>query len=334
MQQLPFFVRSVEYHIKNAFIKYGDIDSLLEHIVSDYSAQYITENDEKLLKLFFKDDATQEDLDNFLSEWDIEEEGGNRALMLAYFMKKHPELKYPQYIEPRLQGLLRYFKYRNLTLMSHFKRICSAIKKKNVDILIMKGGLLRYYNPEYPRLMSDIDILVHDYDYKTAVDTALSFGYKYFAFEHSLDIRDPALGLLVDIHRKLNMQTQTDILFNDDVYGRAHQARVFNVDGIYVPCPEDAMFIMLINLNKNLAQDTSAQNFLYYVLDSMFLINYKPDFDWEIVKQTVIKTKSQLHIAIAVHFLNRFTPVKLPEFFVDEFKERCRLFLSEDLKVK
>lgn len=331
MQQLPFFVRSIEYSIKQAFIKYHDADNLLERITEEYRNKYITDNDEKLLGLFFKTDVSQEDLDKFLSEWDIEEEGAHKALMLAYFMKKHPELKYPQYVEPRLNGLLKYFKYRNLRQMSYFKKICRAIKQKNVDIMIIKGGSLRFYNPDYPRIMGDIDILVGDENYKTAVDTALSFGYKYFAFEHSVDIYDPNLGFLVDIHRKLNMQTISDIKFNEDVFKRAHKEKVFDVDDIYVPCPEDVMFILLINLNKDLAQHTATNNFLYYIADSMFLLNLKPDFNWDIVKETVIKTNSKLHIALAIHFLNRFVPVKLPELFADEFREICMSFLYDEL---
>ena len=329
MQQLPFFVRSIEYYIREAFIKYNDIDSISEHIIEDYKSRYFTKSDEKLLKLYFKNDVSQEDLDNFLSVWDIEREGGQKALLLAYFMKQHPELTYPQYVEPRLQGVLKYFQYKNMVLMSHFKKICSAIKQKNVDIMIMKGGAIRHINHDYPRIMGDIDILVHIDDYKTAVDTALSFGYKYYAFQHSIDIYDPVAGFLLDIHSMLDMFTSAN--YKNSIYNeffeRARSEKVFNVENIYVPCPEDAMFILLVNFNKNLAQGMGTNNFLFYIADSIFLLNSKPDFNWDIVKQNAVKSKTESQIYITLRLLNEYISTKIPVFFADEFNEKCRLLI-------
>ena len=325
---LPFFVRDIRYYIAEDFNQYHDFKSADDRIVARFKNMFITSSDEKLLNLYFKENPTQEDLDKFLTEWDIEREGGHKALLLAYFMKKHPEFVFPQYVGPRLQGILKFFKYKNLVIMPHFRKICTAIRDKNVDMLVIKGGSFRHRNPDFPRVMGDIDFLVRDKDFKTAVDTALSFGYSYYSFQHSVDICDPKIGFLLDIHRKLSMQTGSDELVSEDFFNRATREKVFSVDGIYVPCPEDMMFILLVNMNKNLAQLTCRLNILYYIADSMYLLDLKPDFDWEIVRQNFIKTKTELQAVTSIKFLNQFVPRKLPEFFVDEFSEKCRLYMS------
>lgn len=334
MQQLPYFLRKIEYYIREMFIANPTIENLLEEITIFVKNMCITSSDEKLLNFYFKNDASQEDLDNFLSEWDIEEEGGKKALALAYFMKQHQNLKYPKYVEPRLHGLLKYFKYRNLITIAHFHKICTALKKENIDVLIMKGGAIRHCNSDYPRIMGDIDILVPQKDYDKAKSIGLSFGYGFFLFSHSIDLYDPKLNMmLVDIHRKIDMQSESDELICEDFFKRAHQEKIFNVDGIYLPCPEDLMFILLINMNKNIVQNTSTLNILYYILDSMYILNLKPDFDWDIVKQNTIKTKTEIPISVMLHFLNKFVPIKLPEFFSEEFYSKCVSELNLDFVI-
>ena len=287
------------------------------HITGGWS--YISENDEKLLNILFKKNATQSDLDNFLDKWDIEKEGAHKALILSCFMKLHPELTYSQYIEPRLNGILKFYRFKNLQILSHYKRICTALQEANIDILIIKGGALKYYNPEFPRLMGDIDIIVPQKDYQKAKEIALSFGYKYEEYPHSLDIHEPHTNLnVLDIHHKLDTQNSAEYSVYKDLFGRAHKDCAFNVNNIYIPCPEDMMFILLVNLKKNMVRSTSTPSILYSIIDSMHLINLKTDFNWDIVKQNAEQTKTEHQIALALKFLNEYVPEKLPEIFKNE----------------
>lgn len=142
MKQIPYGKRNIEYYIKRAFIEDGisDISLIEDYIVEYFRKKYISPNDKKLLELYFKKEVSQEDLDNFLESWDIEKEGAHKALLLSSFMKKHPELNYPKYVKPRLDGMLKYYRFKNLNGISHFKKACSALRKENIDVLIMKGG--------------------------------------------------------------------------------------------------------------------------------------------------------------------------------------------------
>ena len=328
MKKLSFGKRNIEYYMMSAYREDGiDLDEISNHIVNHYKSTYVTENDEKLLNLFFKQDIAQEDLDKFLEDWDIEREGGQKALMLSYFMKNHPELKYSSYIEPRLNGILKYYRFKNLNYVSHYKKVCTAVKNADIDILILKGGAFRHYNPEFPRVMGDIDFLVRN-DYEKAKNIALGFGYKYKEYKHSMDLHDPVTNMnLLDIHKMLDLQTDSAELINEDLFKRASLEKVFGLNDVYVPCPEDMMFLLLVNLNKNLMRNTSIHNILHSIIDSMYLIHLKPDFDWNIVKQNAIKTKTEPQLAVIIKFLNEFVPEKLPEMFEKEFLDRCILHI-------
>lgn len=323
MNTTPHWDRNLEYYITDLLSENSsDIKYISQNVVSHYKNSYITKSDEKLLNIFFKENISQNDLDNFLNEWDIEKEGAHKALMLSYFMKNHPELTYSPYIEPRLNGILKYYRFQNLSLLSHYKRICGTLTEAKINIMIIKGGAFRHYNPDFPRLMGDIDIIVPQKDYKKAKKIALGMGYKYEESPHSIDIHDPNTNInLLDIHHRIDTQTKCGKSIYKDLFKRAQRERVFNVDNIFVPCPEDMMFLLLTNLNKNMAHFNNISGILYSIIDCMFLINYKPDFNWDIVSQNAIKTKTEHQIAVTLKFLNEYVPKKLPELFEKELND-------------
>ena len=120
-------------------------------------------------------------------------------------------------------------------------------------------------------------------------------------------------------------------LLNRELFERASIERVFNVDGIYVPSPEDMMFILMTNLTKNMTQHTRVPVILHSFIDSMFLINYKPDLDWDTIWQTGVNTETELQIAVAGWFLNQYVPIKLPSLFDKDFYYKSILFLYNDV---
>lgn len=330
MKFVGYWKRNLKYYVKRSFIENGltDVDLIAKDIVGYFQDKYITKYDRKLLDLVQKKDVSQSDFDNFIRSWDIEQQGGHKALMLSYFMKLHPELSYPGYVEPRLNGVLRYYRFKNLNLISHFKKICTKIKKAGIDILIIKGGALRYYNSEVPRIMGDIDILVAEKDYEAAKNIASGLGYTYKEYPHSADFFDPKTDLSVlDIHNKLDIAGKKDFQITPELFKRASKENVYGVDGVYVPSLEDMMFITLINLAKNMMRNTSFPSILYSILDCKYLIEAKKDFDWNIVRQNAINTKSEPQIYIAIEFINGFISTNLPILFEKEFHDRSILYL-------
>lgn len=327
MKIIPFGARTLTYYIRYAYFEneHSSLERIKDFVVKYFCKFYIGEKEEKLIKLVLKDDVSQKDFDEFISDWDIEEKGGDKALLLSYFFKTHPNLEYSEYIEPRLNGLLRYYRFRNLELISHFKKVCSRLKKENIDILIIKGGVMKHYRPEFPRVMGDIDILLRSYeDYERAKVIVEELGYNYNEYAHSIDLhlKNPYAGIL-DIHHRISMISNYADKITKDLFDRAKTDKVYGIEGIYTPTYEDIVFISLVNLAKNMMQNTSVPSMVHTIFDCIFLTKSKPDFNWNIVWKNVEKTKTYAQIYVAIKFLNNYLPEKLPEKYEKEFEDKC-----------
>jgi hypothetical protein len=309
----------------------ASVEELTSIILDGLKSEVISKSEETLLNLIFSETTSQENLDNFLKQWDIEVVGGHKALLLSYFMKMHPELKFSDYVAPRLKGLLQFFRFKNMKLISHYTKICNELKKSDIEFLIFKGGCIKHLRPEYPRIMGDIDILVHEKDYIKAGKIVEQLGYDTAWDIHSIDIhpKDSEEGIM-DIHKYIIMQSDKEKAFIPDLFKRATKQNVFGIPAL-VPCNEDLLFITLVNLVRNLRNKTSYSGIPYTLFDCKFLIDSKPDFDWNIVIQNSKKTKTENHVYFAIQFINGIVPNLLPEkikydtFFEKEFEKYCIL---------
>ncbi len=293
--------------------KTSGIDVISKLLIDKFYTELLSENDKKLLNLMFSETTTQKDLDEFLQEWDIEVEGSHKTLMLSYFMKMHPDLKFTDYVLPRLKGLFDFYKFKNIKLFSHFTKICNVLTKENIKILLLKGGAMKYLRPELSRVMGDLDILVPEKQYLKAGKLAESMGYDAAWAIHSVDLhlKNSQEGI-VDIHKYIQMMTGCEKKINNDLFDRAQKAKVYNVE-VLVPCHEDMFFIALVNMARNLSDNTSTSGILYTLFDCKFLLDSKPDFDWSIVITNAVKTKTQLQISFAIKFINQIIPGLLPD---------------------
>lgn len=165
-----------------------DINNLTDIIIEGFKYEVITKSEELLLNLIFSNKTSQKDLDDFLEKWDIEAVGGHKALLLSYFMKMHPELKFSAYVTTRLKGLLQFYRFQNMKLISHYTKICNMLQKQGTEFLIFKGGCIKHLRPEFPRIMGDIDILVHENDYQKSGKMIEQMGYDTVWDIHSVDI--------------------------------------------------------------------------------------------------------------------------------------------------
>lgn len=310
-------------------------EKLSNIILSNLLKDILTESDKKLLNLVFSENPKQEDLDNFLRSWDIEVAGGNKALMLAYFMKMHPNLKYCDYVAPRLKGLLQYYRFQNMKLISHYTKICRKLGKEKIEFLIFKGGCMKHLRPEYPRVMGDIDILVDENNFEKCADITREMGYDACMFPHSFDLHPKgSMEGIMDIHKYIAMDTKNEKNIINDLFKRATKQKVFGIETL-VPCNEDSFFILLINLVRNLRNKTSYGGILYNLFDCKFLIEAKPDFDWDIIIQNAKKTNTESSIYLAIKFLNSIVPNILPQklkvdkYFEKQFENYCILLIYE-----
>lgn len=295
---------------------------LIGCMVEMFYKETISESDRKLLGLAFKGEITQRDLDSFVKDWDIEVYGGAKSLILAYIMKDNKSLEFSAYEGPRLSGLLNYYRFLNLKVISQFTRYVRELNKRDIAPLIIKGGAMKYLRPDLPRVMGDTDIVVLGEDFNISCDVASDMGYDFGidSSEHSVDLHpagEKSGG--VDVHRFIDFETKYDKSFMNELFDRGEKVKIFGADAV-MPSAEDLLFIALTNLAKNLHNKTSSAGMLYVLFDCRYLINSKKDFDWDIVLNNVYKTNTAASVYFAMKFLNRIVPGILPD---DLFKDKA-----------
>ena len=111
--------------------KTNQTNELIEYLCNEI----MSEDEKKLMKLVFCHDPSQEDLDNILKGWNIEEKGINKILLLAYFMKRHPNLKFTTDYEFKIKNLLLNYRFKNIQTITHYWNCTRNIKRRSNEIL-------------------------------------------------------------------------------------------------------------------------------------------------------------------------------------------------------
>ena len=312
--------------------KYDVIDNLIEI----YYNSILKKNEIELLKLSFNKNPKQDELNKLLKNWDIEIKGGAKSLILAYILKNHPDLKFNPYNEPRLKGLLNYYRFHNLKTISHFVKIVKILNQNNITPMIIKGVLMKYLRPDLPRAMGDCDILIQKKDHKKCEKIINSLvDYQKENNKHSIDLHPiNSNDSGVDIHKYIDMHTKKEKKFIPILFSRSKEVRAFGINCL-IPSMEDLFFIILINLAKNLKNKTSQIGLLYAIFDCKYILDNKPDFNWSIIKENSKLTNTQIQINFAIKFIEKISPDLLPDYiknnemFKKEIKDYSNTILYE-----
>ncbi|MDR1167968.1 MAG: nucleotidyltransferase family protein [Heliobacteriaceae bacterium] len=294
---------------------------LLEILVKKLYNDFVKEEDQKLLNLIFAESPSQQDLDNFLKVWDIEEKGGTASLMLSYLMKAHPELKFRDYETPRLKGLINFHRFANIKTLSYFSKVGKALNTAGIVPVLFKGAAMKALRPELSRVMNDVDILVPYDEFKQAVAVIEKFGFSaYGRHLHSFDMCTPDLQGQIDIHRfilmydwnlKRGLKYTYSPEFNEKLFARARKVNAFGVD-VLLPSNEDLAFIILTNLVKNMTAKSTVTGILFSLFDLQYL-SQQENFDWQILTENSKLTNSELSIKIGAEFVEKIVRGLLPD---------------------
>lgn len=288
------------------------IQSIVDELIKRYISNLLTQNDIKLLSLIFSPSPTQKQLDEFLPTYDIEIAGGYKTLLLSYFAKMHPQLKFTDYETPRLKGLLHFYRFQNLELISKFSKIGRAFRENGVSMMILKGFAMKCLRPDLPRAMGDIDIIIFGRDFIKAYHIIQKMGYRMVLEPHSIDVHEPdsEAGVL-DIHRWVNIDNGKGRALNKYLLKRARWTKIGGLD-VLIPSNEDLFFLALVNLSKNLRDNTSKASTLYVLFDCKYLLE-QPNFDFDIVVQNAKLTHTEGFVGFGAEFINTIIPNLIPQ---------------------
>ena len=141
----------------------------------------ISEKQEYLLKLYTsKENVTKDEIYHLLYDfdYDIEKETLNFNFLLAHLFQNNPHIEIPKDIEPRLKGVIRWFQYRNISLLSCLKQLIGELNKKNIPVLLIKGAAMRILEPNKSRMMADVDCAVGIDDLNETIKISRKLGFK------------------------------------------------------------------------------------------------------------------------------------------------------------
>ena len=285
-----------------------------DKVVASHGDKALGDLDRRLLRMALDEGTSQADLDDFTKDWDIEAAPIRSVLLVAYLMKTRPDLRFPDSITPRLNGVLSFCRFQNLKREAHYCKVASALEKEGIQSLILKGGAMKVYRPDFPRWMNDIDALVPASGFEKAVDIAVSLGYnRIMVTDHSVDLHEEGSGDgLLDIHKHLEMFTGEEEKLNEGLFARAINRKVFSINGL-VPCQEDMVFIALVNLYKNLAKNQTPESSLTTFFDLRYLIGSKPDFDMRIVREDARLSGGEFQVVYASKVVESVVPGIFPD---------------------
>jgi hypothetical protein len=296
--------------------------SNLDFLINIISNVAMGDYDRKLLNLIFSAKPKQEDLDNFLKEFDIELiSGTERILMLAYFKKYHPDLIFPEYSGPRLNGIIEYYKFSNLKTIAGFAKAGKALNDAGIPILLFKGGVMRFLRPDLPRAMGDVDFLVPTEDYERAIDIVAKTGFKEKFKKrepHSVDFHNDN-GQTLDLHNHVikNIKDKYRVPFEKELFHRGTKTKAFGIE-VVLPSYEDIVFLLLTNLCNNLRFEEIGPKEMFTLFDCDWILKNKTNFNWDIVLENARKTKTLYQVKMICEFFCSIVPS----------------FITEDIKTK
>lgn len=276
------------------------------------------ETDRKLSHLSLSPSISQEELDLSMKGWDIEAAPIHTVMLASFLMKTHPELVFPDKVVPRLQGVLTFCRFQYLKLASDVARVMKTLEQNQIATLVIKGGAMKVYRPDFPRWMSDIDIVVPEKDFHVATDLIKQLGFDPLYRPHSIDMRTPGTNEgVIDLHHFIKTGTGSSAELNDYIFSRALPGRLFSSECL-VPCREDMVFVLLVNYFDNILNKTSSENMATLFFDIKYLVDLEQSFDWEAVKDNARRTGTVERLYILGNLADDIAPGVLPTGFLEE----------------
>jgi hypothetical protein len=296
-----------------------------------------TSQDEKLLlRLSFAEMVTQEDISVLLAGYDIESARLEFSLLLAYLLKRNLHLEFPKQITPRLEGIIRYFQHRNATLLCAFNEIGKQLNEKKIPILLMKGIAMRYFRPNEPRCMWDVDFMVPEEYYDEAIQTAIDLGYEKKEIVYQYHSTDLSRGVAaIDIHRLFTKGEGNYWEVIREMFSNAKETIAFDVN-VLVPRPEDLLLITLVNSYYNIVIQPTTENTkeFYWFYDCARIIRDNKNLDWDIVCNTASRIGILYQIFAMLDLLDGLIPAILPaELQAKVFRNRKKTAYSVNMDV-
>lgn len=265
-------------------MKGGDI---LINNIREQANRSLRNVDRKFLELTLDNSCSQAELDNILRDWDIDNTPIRTNLLIALLMKSRQDLVFPAAVTPRLNGVLSYCRFKEIQTRASISTISNSLKEKNIPFLLAGDMAMRSYFPDYQRWISGLDILVPASEYNLALETLSSM------------VKDKQ----VNLHKA----------WDNSVMRKANGQ---------LPCPEDLVFLALVDVYETIIRKGSLKNNLNLIVDINNLAEKSGGLDHGIIRENACSAGVEFQVlfaeAVVGSVLHGVLPDNLPESSLSE----------------
>ena len=274
--------------------------------------RFLTEKEKRLMTVLFAREITEQDIWLFTQGLDVDTASSDYMLMLSFVGFSNQWKWFPKEMLPRLQGLYRYYQVRNAMGIKGLLDWIDLLDKAKIPVMLIKGMAMRYhYAAGVPRIMSDMDLLVPEDKFDTAVKLLCACGGTEGGISaYSMHINNGVAS--VDLHRWLFKHHGEK---EEDIWGRAVPIDFYGRK-VYVPEAED-MFAHQLDTRARAIFVFEAETRRMRWLYDCKRICMKEAFDMEKVMQRI----KQFHIDNTAYYMLKAFADCFPEVLSDSFLE-------------
>lgn len=313
MKKEIFWKREIEEIKKTGFL--DNNTTISDALIKNFYTNTLNAEDKILINLMLSKKPQQKDLENLLKIWDIEIKHETKSLILSYILKNNPSLRATKYEEPRLKGLFLNQRFKNLQILTHFKKITQELNNQKIKPLMLNNGLMKFICPNFPRYINDIDLLIEDKNWIKSAKIIKKLGYIFKKLNNQTFViyenKNTNHGIL-DIHKNILTDIENHKKLTKNILKRAKVKKFYSTE-ILTPSYEDFLFIKLISISNNIRSNMNSPDLIYKIADCKFLIENKTNFKWKILIQNTKLTGTEIEINLAIKFINKISQDIIPK---------------------
>lgn len=235
----------------------------------------------------------------------------------------------PEGVGPSQELLQLWQKPVTIAVTAHYqivesiKEIISLLNGKNIDVIMAKGLSIAQYYP-YPayRIMCDLDLLVHQVDFKRCCHMLLDMGYvKELVSSKHTCFRRPD-GFLIEIHTDLY---SSDINKNLNIHSwqsevwRRSSIHLFGDTSIKIMSDEDLMIHEFLHFAMHFAHSGSEVRHLVDI--GVIGKGHINQLDWHYISVKVVEIGIRDFASSVLHTLHEQFGIVVP----DDYREASRI---------
>ncbi|MDR3117433.1 MAG: nucleotidyltransferase family protein [Puniceicoccales bacterium] len=273
-----------------------------------------TRRDELLLELAVGEEFSKQRMAQLFHGLDIAAEGYRFNLLLALVCEGFAFRAVPAKFEPRLRGIIRYYRFQNTAQLVHFSRLGKVCNGHAIPLLLLKGVALRALDEKNrPRVMGDVDFAVPRASHEAVLLEAKQLGFRItHVARHAVDMR--CADCCIDVHRSIFHDSPRPEA-EEVIWQRARPMRAYGVAAL-VPCAEDLLLSLVCNEFRNVLCSDRDLQYFQWLHDCAFLLKRSPGFSWDLLLATAeqigIAARLKPMVAILASLLPALVPGDLP----------------------